>query len=204
MSIPQQEEVLLSIYSIDYLLRCLVIDSSEKVVRLAPVSGKVDMFQLYDPVVLLQNDCSNGLNIIPADVYEIDDRQSIVTLNLRSAEVPEERRLFERHPVSLAVSARRKFSSKRIHLAVRNISLYGMCVVSQADLEVDELIDIDLITDRNMFFFSGQVIWKNTIVDDCSEYGLKLTSYDIATKSSFEEFLGRQKEFYLSLIPKAR
>lgn len=203
MSIPQQEEILLGIYSIDYLLRCMIIDSSENVLRLTPVSGKVDMFQLYDPVVLLQN-CSSDLDIIPADVSEIDSEQSIVTFNLRSKEAPEERRIFERHPVSLAVSARRKYSSKRIHLAVKNISLYGMCVVSQADLEVEELVDIDLITDRNMFFFSGQVIWKNTIVDDCSEYGLKLTSYDIATKNSFEEFLGRQREYYLNMIPKAR
>lgn len=202
MGLSLQGEILLNIYSIDYLLRCNVNESSERILKLTPLSGKVDMFQLYDPVVLLLNS-SSGLEILPADVTGIDKIQSMVTFNMREKEVDEERRVFERYPVSLVVSARRRFSSKRIQLAVRDISLYGMGVVSQVNLDEEELIDIDLITDRNMFYLSGQVIWKNSL-GDCSEYGLKLTNYDVATKYFFEEFLGKQKVNFLNMMSKAR
>lgn len=202
MGLSLQGEILLSIYSIDYLLKCNVNECSERILKLTPLSGKVDMFQMRDPVVLLLNN-SSGLEILPADVTEIDKLQSMVTFSMREKEVDEERRVFERYPVSLAVSARRKFSSKRIQLAVRDISLYGMGVVSYADLDDNELIDIDLITDRNMFYLSGQVVWKNNL-GDCSEYGLKLTNYDVATKYSFEEFLRKQKDNFINMMSKAR
>ncbi len=202
MGFSQQGEILLSIYSIDYLLKCNVNESSEHTLKLTPISGKVDMFQLRDPVVLLLNG-SSDLEILPADVVQIDSKQSLVTLDIREKVVDEERRVFERYAVSLAVSARRRFSSKRVQLAVRDISLYGMGVVSHADLDVEELMDIDLITDRNMFYLSGQVVWKKDL-GDCSEYGLKLTNYDIATKHSFEEFLSKQKDNFISMMAKAR
>lgn len=202
MGLSLQGEILLSIYSIDYILKCRVNESSERILKLTPLSGKVDMFQMRDPVVLLLNS-SSGLEILPADVTDIDKLQSIVTFSLREKEIDEERRVFERYAVSLAVSARRRFSSKRIQLAVRDISLYGMGVVSYADLDEGELIDIDLITDRNMFYLSGQVVWKNSM-GDCSEYGLKLTNYDVATKHSFEEFLGKQKDIFINMMSKAR
>jgi len=202
MDIQLQGDILLSVYSIDYLLKCKVNEISEHTIELSPLSGKVDMLLLHDPVVLILHK-GNDLDIIPADVKQIDKQHSLVTLSLRKKDVEEERRIFERYPVSLEISARRRFSNKRIHLAVRDISLYGMGAVSQTDLEVDELIDIDLITDRNMFYLSGQVIWKNSL-GDCSEYGMKYTNYDVSTKSALEDFLSRQKDYFYSMIPKAR
>ncbi len=40
MTIDPRYEILLSIYSIDYLLRCNVVELAGKELRLAPVSGK--------------------------------------------------------------------------------------------------------------------------------------------------------------------
>lgn len=198
----RQREILLGIYSIDYLLRCELIESSGNTIKLTPRSGKLDMFQLYDPVVLINY--NNGeLETFPADVCEIDGLNNDVTILIREIEVREERRVFERYPVSLAVSARRKFSNKRLHLLVKDISLYGMGVVSEADLDEEELIDIDLITDRVMFYFGGKIIWKKRL-DQISEYGLQITEYDVTTRRSFEDFLMRQKERYLNMISKAR
>jgi len=196
------KEVLLSVYSIDYLLKCKVLEHTGDVAKIAPRSGRVDMFQVHDPVVLLIKR-DNRLETIPADISEIDSKNGLVTAFLRLKEVDDERRVFERYPVSLAVSARKKFSNRRLHFLVKDISLYGMGAVSQADLEVDELIDIDLITDRSMFYFSGQVVWRNNL-DGGYEYGLKLTNYDVATKHSFEEYLDKLNESYQNMIPKAR
>lgn len=196
------KEVLLSVYSIDYLLKCEVLEHTGDVVKIAPRSGRIDMLQVHDPVVLLITR-DNRLETVPADISEIDSQNSLVTTFLRLKEVDEERRIFERYPVSLAVSARRKFSSKRLHFLVKDISLYGMGAVSQADLELDELIDIDLITDRSMFYFSGQVVWKTTL-DGGYEYGLKLTNYDVATKHSFEDYLSKLNENYQNMMSKAR
>jgi hypothetical protein len=203
MKINPQHELLLSIYSIDYLLRCNVVELTEKNLKIMPVSGKTDMFQLLDPVVLITVDI-NDIKTVSADVTDIDGRAGSVSLFLRNEDVPHERRVFERYPVSLMISARKKFSSKRLHMLVRNISLYGMMVVSEADLEVEEHIDIDLITEKNMFYFSGMVVWKNKLTDNSFEYGLHLTHYDIATRYMFQDYLTKQKSNFANMIPKAR
>jgi hypothetical protein len=203
MRIDPQRELLLSIYSIDYLLRCNVVELMDKNLKLVPVSGKTDMFQLLDPVVLISVDY-NEITTTSADVTAIDTESGNVSLFIRDEDVPVERRVFERYPVSLMISARKKFSSKRIHMLVKNISLYGMMVVSETELDVEEQIDIDLITERNMFYFSGMVVWKNRLINDCFDYGLQLTHYDIATRHLFQEYLTKQKTNYANMISKAR
>jgi hypothetical protein len=203
MRIDLQRELLLSIYSIDYLLRCSVVELVDKNLKLVPVSGKTDMFQLLDPVVLISVD-HNDITTTSADVTAIDTESGNVSLFIRDEDVPVERRVFERYPVSLMISARKKFSSKRIHMLVKNISLYGMMVVSETELDVEEQIDIDLITERNMFYFSGMVVWKNRLINDCFDYGLQLTHYDIATRHLFQEYLTKQKTNYANMISKAR
>lgn len=102
------------------------------------------------------------------------------------------------------ISARKKYSKKRLHMLVRNISLYGMMVISEVELDVEEQIDIDLITEKNMFYFSGMVVWKNRLVNDSFEYGLQLTHYDIATRYMFQEYLTKQKTNFANMIPRAR
>ncbi|HOQ07063.1 MAG TPA: hypothetical protein PLP87_04535 [Clostridiales bacterium] len=52
MVIDPQHELLLNIYSIDYLLRCKVVELADKIIKISPVSRKTDMFQILDPVVL--------------------------------------------------------------------------------------------------------------------------------------------------------
>ncbi|HEX2946070.1 MAG TPA: PilZ domain-containing protein [Clostridia bacterium] len=203
MSLTQQEELLLSIYSVDHLLKCRVMETTASTVQLAPVSGKIDMFQVYDPVVLIFFDQEKQLQTIPADVSQLDRSLASVTFLVREKEIAEERRVFERYPVSLEVSARRKFSSKRLRFVVKNLSLYGMGAVSQSDLEVDEPIDMDLITERSMFYFNGKVIWKKNL-GKFFEYGLQYTLYDVATRSLLEDYLLRQKNDYIKMMSKAR
>ncbi|HPV01637.1 MAG TPA: PilZ domain-containing protein [Clostridiales bacterium] len=202
MVIDPQHELLLNIYSIDYLLRCKVVELADKIIKISPVSRKTDMFQILDPVVLISVD-ANDIQTASAEVTAIDTKSGIVSLYMRDEEVPVERRVFERFPVSLMISARKKFSSKRMHMLVRNISLYGMMVVSETELDEEEQIDIDLITDKNMFYLSGMIVWKKK-VNNCFEYGLRLTHYDVATRYLFQDYLSRQKANFASMIPRAR
>jgi hypothetical protein len=184
-------------------LKCTVTDTSDKILKLSPLSKKLDMLQMCDPVVIV---CSRDgqIKTIPGDVASIDSKACEFELNLNDIEVNQERRVFERYPVSLAISARRKYSSKRLHMLVKNISLYGMGVISPVDLEVEELVDIDLITDRGMFYFNGKIVWKNKFSSEYFEYGMQLTNYDIATQYQFQNFLNKQTHYYMNLIPKAR
>jgi len=202
MVIDPQHELLLNIYSIDYLLRCKVVELADKIIKISPVSRKTDMFQILDPVVLISVD-ANDIQTASAEVTAIDTKSGIVSLYMRDEEVPVERRVFERFPVSLMISARKKFSSKRMHMLVRNISLYGMMVVSETELDEEEQIDIDLITDKNMFYLRGMIVWKKK-VNNCFEYGLRLTHYDVATRYLFQDYLSRQKANFASMIPRAR
>jgi len=203
MVIDPQHELLLNIYSIDYLLRCNVVELTDKILTLSPVSGKTDMFQVLDPVVLISVGGSDIMTA-SAEVTAIDGRSGTVSLSMRDEAVSEERRIFERYPVSLEISARKKFSSKRMHMLVRNISLYGMMAVSGTELDKEEQIDIDLITEKNMFYLSGMVVWKREAVNNCFEYGLQLTHYDVATRYLFQDYLNKQKTNFANMIPRAR
>ena len=198
----QANELLLKIYSIDYLLKCKVDEASEKKVKLSPLSGKVDMFTIHDPVVMIFYS-DKLLYTLPANVESVDKSLGQVVFTRPEKDVNDDRRIFERYSVSLNVSARRKFSSKRLYLVAKNISMYGMSVISQSELDIDEFIDIDLITDRNMFYFCGKVIWKGNLGNGF-EYGLQLTHFDVATKQSFEGYLENQKSEYMKMFSKAR
>lgn len=202
MSHTQLNELLIKIYSIDYLLKCRVDEVSEKVLILSPLSGKVDMFQINDPVVVLFYE-GEQLQMLPADVSVINKSAGQIVFSRPEKEIEEERRIFDRYPASLTVSARRKFSNRRLHFVAKNISMYGMGVISQVELDEEECIDIDLITDRNMLYFSGKVLWRNKL-DNGFEYGLQLTHFDVATKQSFEVYLEKQKAGYEKMFSKAR
>jgi hypothetical protein len=200
--LAQIKEIAIHMHSIDYALKCRVCSVDGERILVSPLINKVDMFQLNDPVVciFMYND---GLYLKGADVKAVDSVGMTAELLITDHDIKEERRIFERHPSSLAISARRKFTSKRLHFIARNISQYGMGVISSADLDIGESIDIDLITGKYMFYFVGKVIWKEKIVNSF-EYGFQLTDFDVATKSSFEAYLGKLKEEYRNMYMKAR
>jgi hypothetical protein len=203
MKIPAQlKEIVIHVHSIDYALKCQICSISEESLKISPISNKVDMFMINDPVVCMYMD-DNHLEFKRGDIKAIDPVEKTVELIVIEDEIKEERRIFERYPVSIAVSARRKFSSKRIHLIAKDISEYGMGAISSVDLDVDETIDIDLITGKYMFYFVGKLIWKEKL-ENGYEYGIQLTHFDVATKSSVEAYLGKLKEEYASLYKKAR
>jgi len=198
----QIREIAVQVYSIDYVLKCKVVSKTGKNIVISPQEKNVDMFQVNDPVVLMYME-GGHLQFSSGDITLVDLSDNIVEILITDAEVEEERRIFERYPVSLAVSARRKFSSKRLHLIAKNISEYGMNVVSHVELDMEESIDIDLITGKYMFYFVGRVIWKEKL-GDSFEYGFQLTNFDVATKSSMGAYLGKLKAEYKSLYLKAK
>jgi len=202
MVLSEKSELLLKIYSIDYLLKCRIDEVTERKLKLSPLSGKVDMFQIYDPVVAVTYE-EKQIQVFPADVFNIDNKNGQVEFNRPITEVQDDRRIFERYPVSLVVSARRKYSNKRLHFIVKNLSMFGLGAISKADLDEEELLDIDLITEKSMFYFSGKIVWKN-VLENCFEYGIQLTHFDVATKQAFEVYLENQKTEYLKMILKAR
>lgn len=203
MSIPANiREVAIQTHSIDYALKCEVIQASEQTVRISPVAGKVDMFQMNDPVVCLY--MANGvLQHKSGEVCAVYHKERFAEFSMTDDSSKDERRLFERYPVSIAISARRKFASKRHHLVAKNISQFGMGAVSQVELDENEMIDIDLITGKYMFYFGGKVVWKKPKGRDF-EYGLQLTHFDVATKTSFDNYLEKIYEVYNGLFQKAR
>lgn len=203
MSIPaQMDEIAIHIHSVEYALKCRVCGINSNRILASPVIDKVDMFQLNDPVVCMYMDNGN-MQFKSGKVKAVSDSGKTVEILVAEHYVDEERRIFERYPASMYVSARRKFSGKRLHLVAKNISEYGLEAISPIDLDIDEWIDIDLITGKYMFYFVGKVIWKH-VVDNGFEYGFQLTHFDVATKLSFEAFLGKLKEVYSNMYLKAR
>jgi len=195
-------DVAIYVYCIDYAIKCKITDVDGKKLTLKPISNKVDIFQPRDPVVCMYTE-RGEFRICGGDVTAVNNGDGLVDIEVVDDGPDMNRRLFERFPTSMQVSVRRKFTSRRHSLAARNISLYGMSVVSTAELNMEELIDIDLIAGKNSFYFGGKVIWKNPI-ESKIEYGFQLTNFDIATKMSFEAYLDKIKNEYYNLFLRAR
>jgi len=202
MALFQNSEVLLKIYSLDHLLKCRVDEISERQLKLSLLSGDVRAFQINDPVVLLYYE-GKQLKMLPADVMSVDESAGQVVFSRPEEAVFEERRVFERYPVSLAVSVRRKYSNKRLHFVAKNISLYGLGAISEEELEENEILDIDLITDKAMFYFNGRIVWKK-VNGKFFEYGIQLTHVDVATRKLMEEYLQGQIADYERMISRVR
>ncbi len=196
------EKIDLLVYSADNLIRCNVVESLDNKIKAAPIASKVDMFQAGYPVVCMF--ISEGvLKFRNGEISEVDNKNLLLVVDMPFEVVIEERRIFERYPVSLEVSARRKFSNKRFLLIAKDLSEYGMGAVSKIDLEMDEIIDMNLITGRYMFYFVGKVTWKQQ-KRDYFDYGFQLTEFDITTKASMASYLGKLNEDYKKLYEKTK
>lgn len=195
-------EIAVQVHSIDYVLKCNIIELTGNTIDISPREKRVDMFQDNDPVVLIYLEEGN-LRLFSGSVILVDLPGNFVRILVAENEAEDDRRVFERYPVSMAISFRRKFSGKRHNMIAKNISEYGMCSVSPVELDIDESIDIDLITGKYMFYFVGKVIWRKSL-GASFEYGLQLTNFDVATKSSMEAYLGKLKEEYRSQLAKAK
>jgi PilZ domain. len=203
MGIPAHiKEIAIQVHSIDYVLKCRVCSISENELKFAPLEKEADMFQVNEPVVIMYME-EGYLQFESGDIIGVDMTNNIVELHIIDFEINEERRIFERYPVSMAVSARRKFSNKRLFLVAKNISQYGMQAISKAELDVDESVDIDLITGKFMFYFVGKVVWKEP-KGSSYEYGFQLTNFDVSTKNLMEAYLSKLKDEYKSMYTKAK
>jgi hypothetical protein len=196
------DKIAFQVFTTDNLIKCDVIKMSQDIVTAVPVLNKTDMFQKGYPVVCMY--LSNGtLEFRSGEILDVNDKNSELTVSIHFEEIKEERRIFERYPVSLEVSARRKFSNKRFMLVAKDLSEYGLGALSKTDLELDEIIDMNLITGKYMFYFVGKVAWKKE-VNDYFEYGFQLTEFDITTKASMESYLGKLYEEYKKLFQKSK
>ncbi|NTV89637.1 MAG: PilZ domain-containing protein [Clostridiales bacterium] len=196
------KKISLIVYCTDNLITCDVLEVVQNRIKASPCSGKVDMFQTGYPVVCMY--LSDGvLEYRGGEIADINIKASEISILITFEEVKEERRIFERYPVSLEVSARRKFSNKRFLLLAKNLSEYGMGAISSADLDMDESIDMNLIAGRYMFYFVGKVIWKQEM-GSVFDYGFQLTEFDVTTKASMENYLAKLKEEYKKLFEKSK
>jgi predicted Zn-dependent protease len=203
MNISFPNEVAVFVHSVDFAMKCRVVGIDGNSLSFTPANiPKVDMFQPGDPVVCIYMDNGN-LQMTGGDVTKVSNREKIVAIDIAEENPQKERRLFERYPTSMVVSARKKYASRRLHFTARNISLFGLSVVSDTDLDVEELIDIDLITGKNDFYFGGKVVWKKPAVAGF-EYGFQLTNFDVATMNNFEAYLSDLKKDYNNLYLRAR
>lgn len=203
MGISQQiTEIGIQIHSIDYLLKCNIVGKSGNLITVSPIERRVDMFQLNEPVVVVYVEDGN-LQLYSGSATSVDFINNSAEIQVVEDEVESERRIFERYPVSMSVSARRKYSSKRLEMVARNLSEYGMCATSTVELDIDEDIDLDLITGKYMFYFSGKVVWRKQLGNNF-EYGFQLTSIDVSTKSALKAYLDKLKDEYRNSFFKAK
>jgi hypothetical protein len=195
----------IQIYNMEFAMKCEIVEQKDMEITVRITLGKCDMIRQNDPVVFQYMD-NDVFQCRSAVAQEVDYRNCIIRLYVAEDFGNEERRVFERFPVSLEASARKKYQNRRINLIVKNLSLYGLGVVSSADIDIDELIDIDLITKRNMLYFTAKVVWKKELKgnENNYEYGIHIKDVDVATINILDEYLKKLRSVYVDMYDKAK
>lgn len=195
----------IQIYSMDFGMKCTISERQGMEVTILISYGKCDMVRINDPVVFMYMN-NDIFQCRSARVLSADYKNCSLRLLIAEDLEKEEKRVFERYPISLEASARKKFQNKRINLVAKNASLYGLGVISNFEIEIDEFLDLDLITKKNMFYFSAKIVWKKILEgsENNYEYGLHIKDIDVATINILDEYLKKLRVMYMDMYEKAR
>lgn len=89
----------------------------------------------------------------------------------------DERREFDRYPMSLLADIKRVGSTKREAACIKDISYAGMCIFSTEDFELEDNIDINLYFSNNVLTFEATIKRKSKCFGR-SEYGVQIVHRD--------------------------
>lgn len=151
-----------------------------------------------DPAVIgieQENDDPAKINIqvIGCTITNIFKKEGIIEVYLDQLEEEANQRRHERFPVSIYADVRIKMDRKK-HLAIiKDISYYGMLILSKSEFSVGDELDFDIYMENSMAFLKCEVIRK--VADPVyNKYGLRVIYEDINSMNFVKEYLRRLKE----------
>jgi hypothetical protein len=145
----------------------------------------------YDPIVVSYFE-QKKIIMCEGFVKEVNESENLIKLRIDNTQEFDNKRLFERFPVSLysLVTLR---NNKKITGVIKNISVNGMSLSSKADLRCQKTYQLELYINDHVLNVEAEITWKNK--DGIKfQYGIKTKYPDYIVKNTVKLFLSILKD----------
>ena len=149
-------------------------------------------FSKGDPVVLYFSD-EGKVCVGTTVVSSFDSLKKELVLSVEKFDYLEEKRLFERFPLSKPCSIQIGQSLTRYSAIMKNISFNGLMVICEADFPIYQKLKITFDI-KNPIELHAIVIRKGKISSTQTEYGLKIIYIDEKTPKIIKHYLLKLKK----------
>lgn len=159
-------------------------------------------FKKNDPVVVYSIK-NQRAEILSCDVTakDLNDCVLIAKKEVKGSTQWEEKRQFERYPVSLYADIKVKSLSKRNFALIKNLSYSGMLIYSKAEIPEEEQFDIDLYADKQVIFLKAVTVRKLEHTE-FSEYGIQMVYTDFNSIETMKKYVEGLRESHKKIVVK--
>jgi hypothetical protein len=190
-------------YSRNMPYKCELVVDNIGTLDFSISSKDLKTFIKFEPVVICYHINSDEVRILSCDIAEIDIGKNLLQVKLDEEDLVEyeEKRKFERYPVSMFTDIRASTLPKKCFALIKNLSYSGMLIYSKSQIPDDEEFDIDLYADKQVIFLKAKVM---RIVNHGSyfEYGLQIVYSNYTSMEAMKSYVEGLKNFHKNMIKK--
>ena len=160
-------------YSLLNVFKSIVLDIRDNIVTLQMTKeSSITRFLIGDPVVVAYM-TGDTIRIIGGRLTTLCPESEQLEFEADIAEIEASNRLYERYPVSHYADFRMQDSGKKCQALVKDISHYGMLILTRENLYKGQKMDIDIFLLRDIMSLKAEIVRKHE-GKEYMEYGLKI------------------------------
>lgn len=145
----------------------------------------------------------NKVFLLSCDIETIDIVNSTAVLKPDNDETFVNLRRHERFPISLYADVLTLDSRKKHVVIIKDLSQYGMLIYSKSDFQLNEFVEINVFTEKDVVFIKGSIMRKIE-GPNYKKYGLMITYQNLKSINLIEGYLKRLKFSYEQQIRKMK
>lgn len=160
-------------YALLNVFRSTVLEvNDDQIVLMLTKEASDAGFLVGDPLVVAYK-INNNLKIVGGRITGLDSGQELLKFKLDALETEAEKRLYERYPLSYYADFRILDTGKKGHALVKDISNYGILILSKEDISKEQKLDIDIYLLRDILSLKAVIVRKQEGAG-YFEYGLTM------------------------------
>jgi hypothetical protein len=160
-------------YSLLNVFKCRVLDIRDRLITLRLTREfSITRFLVGDPIVAAYME-GDSIRIIGGRLTGLDPEAGQLEFEADAAESGASDRLYERYPLSQYADFRMLDTGKRGQALVKDISHYGVLILTRKELYKGQKMDIDIFLLRDILSLKAEIVRKHQ-GKVYMEYGLKI------------------------------
>jgi hypothetical protein len=192
VSVNEGDALSIRHYSVIKILKsvALKVDGDSLFIKLTDDFAKINLME-GDPLVC-GVERENVVYTYGCTVVKIRAKVKSVELNIDSKNTSENRRQHERFPVSLYADIKFKDGMKNQLATVKDLSYYGVSLLTKVELNHNEIIELDIYIDKMVLYVKGNIV-RRINHENSIEYGISMIYDEISTLNEMKRYIRELK-----------